>query len=122
MSALIDENAGSDGPTDSGTEIIFQLVSLLSIDEEGRVQIDQQFQRDTPVTNQELEKLAKIINAQINTAGQQGDSIAEAISSLLSKISAVEGIASSIGKIQLRIDKGVADGQWQGILDEVVTS
>ena len=122
LSDFINGKIGTEGPDDTGAEIIFQLIHLLTIDEDSRGQIDQQFQGIKSIDDQELKNLAEIINAQIDSTENLGNSIAEAVSSLLAKLSKTRGAPASVSKIQSRIKDGIKHELWPRILDEVATS
>lgn len=122
LTALINDSCTAASPDDLGTEIVYQLVRLLDIDENGRQQIEKRCQSSKSVTDRELKILAKIINAQINTNGTEGKSINAAISSLLVRLSEVEHAPISTSNIQARLDGEIKGDQWQEILEDIATT
>jgi diguanylate cyclase len=128
LSHLINANMGStEQAVDTAQDILFQLISLLALDEDSRHQISQQFDPKNDLTQVELENLAAIINSKLLNDAEfsktEGDiSIDSVIITLLERLAIAQGASDEIDKIQAKIEKGIGYEDWPDTLGEIVDS
>jgi diguanylate cyclase (GGDEF)-like protein len=104
---------------------LFQLVSLLKLNDDNQQIISRQFDLKGKLTQKELLNLAEVINSQLsNTSEVKGTSasvsIEDIISSLLQRLAIAQVASAEIDKIHAKIKKGIADDEWPKILGDIV--
>jgi diguanylate cyclase len=100
---------------------VLQLLDLLDLGDPGGEQIREQFRDTTEFREQELKLLANLINAHISQPAKDS-SIDEVMTTLLERLTTIQGTDSTAQEIQARVDKGVNDDQWPETLNEIATS
>jgi diguanylate cyclase len=121
LSVLINENFDNLDSDSKSSRIVLQLLSLLDLGEPRGEQILEQFRDTQEFREQELEQLAQLINAQINPSAD-ASSIDQVMTTLLERLSIVQGANSATQKIQSRVHEEVDDDHWPETLNEVVNS
>jgi diguanylate cyclase (GGDEF)-like protein len=106
---------------------LFQLVSLLKLNDHNQQIISRQFDLKGKLTQTELLNLADVINSQLsNTSEPKGTSTTVSmeviICSLLERLAIAQGASAKIDEIQAKIEKGIADDEWAEILGDIVDS
>lgn len=106
---------------------LYQLVSLLELNDDNHQMINRQFDLKGELTQIELQNLADIINSQLsNTTEPEGTmagvSIDAIICSLLERLAIVQGASTEIDKIQAKIEKGIANEEWPNTLADIANS
>lgn len=129
LSSLINEGfLASELTLDNTTsDILFQLVSMLKLNDSDQQQVRQQFDFKTELTQQELQHLADIINARFSndasmSAAAPGITIDSAISTLLEQLATVQGESTETGEILARIESGINPEDWPDTLNDIVNS
>jgi len=121
LSGLINENFGNTNYTLESSEIVYQLVKLLDLDELRKNQFRQQFPDSRELQTHELQLLADLVNAQLGE-GSQGTSIDSVISTLLERLAIVQGASGNAEEIRTRVQEGVDQEQWADTLNDIVGS
>jgi diguanylate cyclase (GGDEF)-like protein len=106
---------------------LFQLMSLLKLNDHNQQIISRQFDLKGKLTQKELLNLAEVINSQLsNTSEPKGTSttvsIEVIICSLLERLAIAQGASAKIDEIQAKIEMGIADDEWGQILGDIVDS
>lgn len=114
-------------PPDIVQTFLFQLVSLLELNDDNQQMIGRQFDLKGELTQTELQSLADIINSQLSNTTEfegtkAGVSIDAIICSLLERLAIVQGASAEIDKIQAKIEKGIANDEWPDTLSDIVNS
>jgi diguanylate cyclase len=118
-------------PTADTTDIVqsflFQLVSLLELNDNNQQIISQEFDLNGELTEIQLQNLADIINLQLSkTSDFKGSeasvSIDVIICSLLERLAIVQGASTEIDQIQEKIEKGIAKEEWPDTLGDIANS
>lgn len=122
LAALINENFDNSQPLESSAEIVFQLIHLLDIDEPGRQKIELEYSDKKALVQDELQDLAKVINSHFLNAGDNNNSIDEVISTLLERLTFIQGANDATRKIQAKVYDGIEDNNWPETLNEIVAS
>jgi diguanylate cyclase len=121
LSVLINENFDNLDSDSKSVRIVLQLLDLLDLGDPGGEQIREQFRDTTEFREQELKLLANLINAHISQPAKDS-SIDEVMTTLLERLTTIQGTDSTAQEIQARVDKGVNDDQWPETLNEIATS
>jgi diguanylate cyclase len=121
LSVLINENFDNLDSDSKSSRIVLQLLSLLDLGVPRSEQILEQFRDIQEFREQELEQLAQLINAQINPSAD-ASSIDQVMTTLLERLSIVQGANSATQKIQRQVHEEVDDDHWPETLNEVVNS
>jgi diguanylate cyclase len=121
LSVLINENFDNLDSDSKSVRIVLQLLDLLDLGDPGGEQIREQFRDTTEFREQELKLLANLINAHISQPAKDS-SIDEVMTTLLERLTTIQGTDSTTQEIQARVDKGVNDDQWPETLNEIATS
>jgi diguanylate cyclase len=108
-------------------DFLFQLVSLLKLDDDSHQMIGRQFDLKGELSQIELQNLADVINSQLSNTTALEDTKADVsidgiICSLLEHLALVQGASVEIDKIQAKIEKGVANEEWPNTLSDIVDS
>jgi diguanylate cyclase len=108
-------------------DFLFQLVSLLELDDDSHQMIGRQFDLKGELSQIELQNLADVINSQLSNTTALEDTKADVsidgiICSLLEHLALVQGASVEIDKIQTKIEKGVANEEWPNTLSDIVDS
>jgi diguanylate cyclase len=128
LSKIINNNLiAATKPTDIVQTFLFQLVSLLELNDDHQQTIGQQFDLKGELTQIELQNLADIINSQLSNTiefegTEAGVSIDAIICSLLERLAIVQGASAEIDKIQAKIEKGISNEEWPDTLSDIVNS
>ena len=121
LSVLINENFDNLDTDSKSAKIVIRLLSLLDFGEPQGEQIREQFRDTREFREQELEQLAQLINAQINSSAS-ASSIAEVMTTLLERLSIVQGANSATQEIQNRVHEEIDGDHWPETLNEIVNS
>jgi diguanylate cyclase len=108
-------------------DFLFQLVSLLELDDDSHQMIGRQFDLKGELSQIELQNLADVINSQLSNTTAPGDTTADVsidaiICSLLEHLALVQGASVEIDKIQAKIEKGVSNEEWPNTLSDIADS
>lgn len=108
-------------------DILFQLISLLELNDDSQQQITQQLDPKNELTQLELQNLASIINSHFSDEAQtietaSTNSIDSVICTLLERLAIVQGASDEIDQIQAKIEKGIESEDWPDTLNEIVDS
>jgi diguanylate cyclase len=122
LAGLINENFDSNEAQEYSAEIVFQLIRLIDIDEAGQQKIEHEFVDKKTLVQKELQDLAKVINTHFSGTGGNNNSIDEVISTLLERLSAIQGASDATRKIRAKVLNGVEDNNWPDTLNEIVAS
>ena len=128
LSNLINDSIAPAEPApELAQKILFQLISLLELNDDSQQQINQQFDPKDNLTELELKSLASIINSQFSNDAQiiqttADISIDSVIRTLLERLAIVQGASAEIDKIQTKIEKGIENEDWPDTLNEIVDS
>lgn len=122
LAVLINENFDNQAAQEYSSKIIFQLIRLLSIDDQGREKIEQKYADKKTLVNEELQDLAGILNTHFSGSADNRDSIDEVISTLLERLSLIQGTSDATSKIKAKVFDGVEDNNWPETLNEIVAS
>lgn len=128
LSKIINNNLiAATKPPDIIHTFLFQLVSLLELNDDHQQTISQQFDLEDELTQIELQNLAGIINSQLSNTtdfedSQASVSIDTIICSLLERLAIVQGATTEIDKIHAKIEKGIANNEWPDTLSDIVNS
>ena len=122
LAGLINENFDSNEAQEYSAEIVFQLIRLIDIDEAGQQKIENEFVDKKTLVQKELQDLAKVINTHFSGTGGNNNSIDEVISTLLERLSAIQGASDATRKIRAKVLNGVEDNNWPDTLNEIVAS
>lgn len=128
LSTIINNGLTSvDSTTDTVQIFLFQLVSLLELNDDNRQKVDQQFNLKAELTQKELQSLADTINSQLSNFPEAEEtksdvSIDAIICSLLERLAIVQGASTEIDKIQAKIEKGIANEEWPDTLGDIANS
>jgi len=118
-------------PTADTTDIVqsflFQLVSLLKLNDNNQQIISQEFDLNGELTEIQLQNLADIINLQLSKpsdfkGSEASVSIDVIICSLLERLAIVQGASTEIDQIQEKIEKGIAKEEWPDTLGDIANS
>jgi len=128
LSEIINSNliSKSNAP-DIVNTFLFELVSLLELNDDNQKIISHQFELKKSLTQIELQSLADIINTQLFNIGKPGAitpvvSIDVIICSLLERLAIVLGASAETNKIQTKIENGIANEEWPDTLSDIVNS
>ena len=121
LSVLINENFDNLDSDSKSARIVLQLLSLLDLGEPRGEQIREQFRDTQEFREQELEKLAQLINAQFNPSAD-ASSIDQVMTTLLERLSIVQGANGATQEIQNRVHEEIDSDHWPETLNEVVSS
>jgi diguanylate cyclase len=113
--------------TDIVQSFLFQLVSLLELDDNNQQIISREFDLNGELTEIQLQNLADIINLQLSKTSEfKGSeasvSIEVIICSLLERLAIVQGASTEIDQIQEKIEKGIAREEWPDTLGDIANS
>lgn len=125
LSTLINDNFEVAEKQQVADSILLQLIDLLDLDDTSQAQIRSEISGKQSFTQSELSKLASLINAQFQKGtGNKDDnaSINEVLTTLLERLTVVQGAGESAALLQSRVLDGIEDSQWPDTLNEIVTS
>jgi diguanylate cyclase len=113
--------------TDIVQSFLFQLVSLLELNDNNQQIISREFDLNGELTEIQLQNLADIINLQLSKTSEFKGSEASVsidviICSLLERLAIVQGASTEIDQIQEKIEKGIAKEEWPDTLGDIVNS
>ena len=120
LSDLINENFDNVGQ-DASSAIVLQLLRMLSLDESSAVEIEDQFGSRDTFEEHELQRLATMLNRQLNPAGGKS-SIDDVITTLLERLTVIQGPDSDTHELQTRVHEGVSASRWTETLNDIVNS
>lgn len=121
LSNLINENFDHLQNSNRPAQIILELISLLEIEDSHKSTIQRRFQQSSDLDNTELEVLAAEINPYLGLPASD-TSINSTVTTLLERLSALQGIESSAQKIKVRIEDRPEIENWADTLNEIVGS
>lgn len=121
LSLLINENFDNLESNEKSITIVSRLLDMLDLDEPQGTEIREQFRALKQLQHQELESLAEMLNQQINP-GDTGSSIDEVMTTLLERLSILEGANGGAQEIQTRVHEGIENEQWADTLNDIVNS
>ena len=125
LSTLINENFSEQNLENTADNILLELIALLDLDESAQKKIQNKFSDNQSFTQQELSALAKIINSQLSTGqqtGVDGASISDVLTTLLERLTVVQGVGDSASLLQSRVLDGIEENEWSDTLNEIVAS
>jgi diguanylate cyclase len=122
LATLINENFDNREAREYSAEILFQLIRLLNLEEQGLQKIEREYADKKTLVQHELQDLADVINSQFLKAEDNNKSIDEVISTLLERLSIIQGASDATRKIQAKVLGGVDDNKWPETLNEIVAS
>lgn len=121
LSTLINENFDNLDSDSKTAKILFRLLDMLALDDSSSAKIRAQIGDIKKFREQELQALAKLINAQLGSASGSS-SIDEVMTTLLERLAIVQGANGAAQDIQTRVHQGVEAEQWPATLSEIVNS
>jgi diguanylate cyclase len=106
---------------------LFQLVSLLELNDNNQQIIGREFDLNGELTEIQLQNLADIINLQLSKTSEFKGSEASVsidviICSLLERLAIVQGASTEIDQIQEKIEKGITKEEWPDTLGDIANS
>ncbi len=113
--------------TDIVQSFLFQLVSLLELNDNNQQIIGREFDLNGELTEIQLQNLADIINLQLSKtpefkSSEASVSIDVIICSLLERLAIVQGASTEIDQIQEKIEKGITKEEWPDTLGDIANS
>jgi diguanylate cyclase len=121
LSQLINENFDNIDSHSKSTQIVLRLLALLDLGEPQGEEIREFVRATQAFREQELQRLADMINAHMGPLSAQS-SIDEVMTTLLERLAVVQGANGSAQDIQTRVHDGVGGDQWADTLNEIVNS
>ena len=122
LAVLINENFDNQQAQAYSAQIVFQLIHLLNIDDQGREEIEHKYTNKNTLVGEELQDLARILNTHFSGSVDNRYSIDEVISTLLERLSLIQGTGDTTSKIKAKVLDGVEDNNWPENLNEIVAS
>lgn len=121
LSSLINENFDNIKSAHNAAEIVFQLIELLNFDEIRQAQFKHRFSARQKFQQQEIEDLARMINAQFS--GDSDDTSFDGVmTTLLERLAIVQGATGNAQEIQARIHETTEAEGWAETLNDIVNS
>ncbi|MEM7562642.1 MAG: diguanylate cyclase [Pseudomonadota bacterium] len=121
LATLINENFDNLDTDSKAAAIMFRLIELLELEDTDRAVIQNRLEAVEEFQEKELQALAEVLNAQLNPDSAK-KSIDEVMTTLLERLTIIQGVNGSTRAIQERVDKGVDDEQWADTLNDIVGS
>jgi diguanylate cyclase len=121
LSVLINENFDNLDSDEKSSRIVLQLLDLLDLGETLGAEIREQFRDVKQFRQQELETLASLLNQHINPAAVDS-SIDQVMTTLLERLTILEGANGDTQEIQTRVHEGIENEQWTETLNDIVNS
>ena len=122
LAVLINENFDNRDAQVYSADIVFQLIRLMNIEDQGREEIAQKFGDKKTLVQEELQVLANLLNHHFSGSDDNQNSIDEVISTLLERLSVIQGVSDATSKIKAKVFDGVKDNNWPETLNEIVAS
>jgi diguanylate cyclase len=122
LGVLINENFDNREAQEYSADIVFQLIRLLNIENQGREKIERDFAQKNILVQDELQNLANVINTHFSGVNDNRNSIDEVVSTLLEKLSVIQGASDTTSKIKAKVFDGVEESNWSETLNEIVES